>query len=1840
MKRKILSFLIGLCLIVPVFFGLTACGPNSEDDSIYISSKEELVAFAVAVNSGAYEDEVEQGGGSLVVKLTEDIDMSGYEWLNPIGTSEHKFMGTFDGQGHQITNLSNNGLTTGETSENVTSGTTGHIFGLFGYTKGTTIIKNLTVSVNATGSDGLMFAGLVASSGYSKDNPENCNLTIDGVVVEGTITGSDKVAGFLGEAPYSTSSGTTIIKNSINRANVTASGKRAAGFIAGAGTNAEHQVNLISLQNCRNEGNITSGDWAAAFVASVNQSTSILSTLEVVKTPTFQMYNCVNATNATIAGGSVSNVFTYDEGSYYNDFYSANASLQRIGAALALRYHNNLGLNMGHDTALLATSVSIANDIHFSEAVEAGLIEDSISYKFYYSSAFTGPAVDTTTYGCYVEIEGGVVAFENVKQAVAAGLLLSESYKIVLTKHCLEDVVGFIRDARYDSGEKVFYTSWRDTDLKYTLDLNGFNYTNDDIEYVVNEEKVFSAWRDTPHTITFNTDGGSAVESIRKAQGDQVAAPIAPTKTGYDFVGWFNGMSEFTFPTTMPTTDVELVAHWTPHAYTLTFVFDNGEENAVSQVNFEAAVAAPEDPEKEGYTFAGWNNDVPATMPASNLTFTATWTPNNYTIFFNTNGGSNVDNITQAYGSSVAAPTEPTREGYDFTGWFVGQETQQTFPFNMPLGGTTLVARWTPHLYSITFENLGGATNDNPTSYTIIMPDIVLVDPGERTGFTFVGWKEGLDDITTIAHGSTGNKTITAVWSANSYTLTFVFDNGEENEVSQVSYGSEIVAPANPEKEGYTFEGWNNDIPETMPANALTFTATWTINNYTLRFVIGHGENDIVSQVNYNAAVAAPANPEVAGYGFTAWDIAIPGTMPAHNVTINAIMYAIQYPIIYELNGGTNGANPAAYTVEDETITLADPTIATDDLTLVYTFGGWFDNASFEGTPITSIAHGTTGNKTLYAKWNFTATTEEHIQKALTCNGATITLGDDVTTSEPLVVTGVTTINLDEFSMVNIGTGVCINVAEGATLNVYAGDGGCIYGGTGGDNKTFDVSGTLNVYGGLFVVGEDANHEGNSCVFARTSNSRVYIYDGTFMSEAAYHDFYFVLNQKDNIPDPVITVYAGTFANYDPSHGDNAVGGNYVANTSKMESYFLEGDGDEIITVFMVFPEGAHTVVSNEEELVAAVESTDIMLIEFDDDIELSDRLDIASLKFINGKGHKLIGEFEDEYAVFVNETAMQVVLKDIEIIGDDKVQNGSLMWSKGLGIDSNTRTELIGVTISGYRYAILSEEDGVDLIAFDSDITGWAALLMKGTGYADDEYSGFMFVNSTLTGVNTFDAAGNNFGTIVFNYGAKWNVVNLMNSDVYAVANGTASQALIVWMYESDQNNVRIWTEDSNAGLHLDSTGKTYVFSNNANTTGVFTINGASQDISGNIEFDDGTIADFARSIAGLEHCYVGAGDTIELTNNVELAGDVSVYATTGTITINVGVYEITGAGKLEVAHGLTIVSDTNNLPIEAEDGYYIVITDNGNGTYTYTFVALAIVSTKAELDAAVANADIGAIKLADNITDASPIVFNRDLIIDLDNYSLEFAGSNTYLIRTNANKNVTVKNGDISYTSSVVVGNMNAFVQNYGNLTLQNVDFVIDNVDGNGNEGLSAISNLEDGVLLVDSSTITMNATGTTEKYKPIIIMNMGRTVDVVDSTLILTTNSLGSTYGLYTYINVGESGSGTRTTTITGSTIDVTSSTINSVSGLFAESYETGDNKAVINIGENTTLNVTRTAASGSGKKTYGLRAKGNAYIVGASNVDITIIDYTECTQIDIGMETQDDGAAVGITGSIVD
>ena len=312
------------------------------------------------------------------------------------------------------------------------------------------------------------------------------------------------------------------------------------------------------------------------------------------------------------------------------------------------------------------------------------------------------------------------------------------------------------------------------------------------------------------YTVTFQSEGGSEVASQIRAN-TPAARPADPTKEGYTFIGWYNGESEWDFETPV-TTDLTLTAKWQVNQYTITFKPENGGQDIVIKQDYGTAITAPANPTKTGYTFGGWDKTIPSTMPAGDMTITARWQVNQYTITFKPENGGEDIAITQDYGTAITAPANPTKTGYTFAGW------DKTIPTTMPAEDMTITARWT----------------------------------------------------------------------VNQYTITFRPENGGQDIVIKQDYGTAVTAPANPTKTGYTFAGWDKTIPSTMPAEDMTITARWTVNQYAITFRPENGGQDIVIRQDYGTAVTAPANPTKTGYTFAGWDKTIPSTMPAGDMTITA----------------------------------------------------------------------------------------------------------------------------------------------------------------------------------------------------------------------------------------------------------------------------------------------------------------------------------------------------------------------------------------------------------------------------------------------------------------------------------------------------------------------------------------------------------------------------------------------------------------------------------------------------------------------------------------------------------------------------------------------------------------------------------------------------------------------------------------------------------------------------------------------------------------------------------------------------------------------------------------
>ena len=416
--------------------------------------------------------------------------------------------------------------------------------------------------------------------------------------------------------------------------------------------------------------------------------------------------------------------------------------------------------------------------------------------------------------------------------------------------------------------EGYTFTGWN-TEVAETVPANDVTY-----------EAVYSI---NQYTIMFDTDGGSEIAPITGDYATAVTAPANPTKTGYTFMGW-----DKEIPTTMPAENVTIKAQWQINQYTITFDTDGGSEIAPITGDYATAVTAPANPTKTGYTFMGWDKEIPTTMPAEDVTIKAQWQINQYTITFDTDGGSEIAPITGDYATAVTAPANPTKTGYTFMGW------DKEIPTTMPAESVTIKAQWQINQYTVKFVADGKVVSEQVLDYGRA---ITVPEAPAKEGYTFTGWTPTVSETVPA-----NDVTYEAVYSINRYTITFDTDGGSEIAPITQDYATAVTAPANPTKTGYTFMGWDKEIPTTMPAEDVTIRALWQVNQYTVTFV---ADGKIVSEqvLDYGTAITVPEAPAKEGYTFTGWRPTVAETVPANDVTYEAVYTINTYKLTYVLDG-------------------------------------------------------------------------------------------------------------------------------------------------------------------------------------------------------------------------------------------------------------------------------------------------------------------------------------------------------------------------------------------------------------------------------------------------------------------------------------------------------------------------------------------------------------------------------------------------------------------------------------------------------------------------------------------------------------------------------------------------------------------------------------------------------------------------------------------------------------------------------------------------------------------------------------------------------------------------
>lgn len=421
------------------------------------------------------------------------------------------------------------------------------------------------------------------------------------------------------------------------------------------------------------------------------------------------------------------------------------------------------------------------------------------------------------------------------------------------------------------------------------------------------------------YKFNFECDGCITTEEFY--YGALVEEPSPPCREGYCFDGWFEeygGVNRVHFPYTMPDCDVTLHAGWVINMYNLRFADSNGDELGAYCIPYGEDITDllwQMIPEKYGYTFAGWsvvrNSSEPDfffsdyyAMPCYDLTLYAVWSVNMYMTVWRVDSEIFAE-IPVFFDCEIPFPdTYPTKQGYVFAGW----EDQQGniwdgyYSAPMPAEEITFRAVFVPcddTLYTVRiFEmDLNGYYTEYVETHAGVTDETVYADFGNylKEGFYF---NENMSTTCGVIQPD-GSLELSLYFDRLRYNVTFEFDNpGMSDLTVELMYGEIIEQPAVRFKEGHTFAGWTPELPAVMPAEDITVTAVWQVNQYFIRWIV----DDIIFHETiycYGDTITAPYPEfEKPGYVFVGWEPYVPVTMPAQDLEIRAV-WELSGPIKY-----------------------------------------------------------------------------------------------------------------------------------------------------------------------------------------------------------------------------------------------------------------------------------------------------------------------------------------------------------------------------------------------------------------------------------------------------------------------------------------------------------------------------------------------------------------------------------------------------------------------------------------------------------------------------------------------------------------------------------------------------------------------------------------------------------------------------------------------------------------------------------------------------------------------------------------------------------------------------
>lgn len=560
-------------------------------------------------------------------------------------------------------------------------------------------------------------------------------------------------------------------------------------------------------------------------------------------------------------------------------------------------------------------------------------------------------------------------------------------------------------------------------------------------------------WNANTYKVIFNgngsTSGTMADQTFVYDASANALSSNAFTRTGYTFAGWASsatGSKAYSQGeavrnlTAIENDTVNLYALWTPSTYTVTF-----EGNGATSGTMENQTVAHNTPTtlnangftRAGYTFAGWKaaDGTPyangaSTTASGNITLTAQWTANPYSVAFNGNGSTSgtMNGIDLVYGTAGNLPANGfSRTGYTFAGWNTAADGKGTSYADQAQAAamTTvyndtvqLYAQWTANTYSVKFNlNNGDSGTMEQQSFTYDTPETALsANKFLRSGYTFTGWNSVADgsgaayadkaQVKNLTADSSGVIQLYAQWSPGSFTVNFAAGSGNGVMTAQDFYTGDTAALKTNtfSRMGYTFAGWNTEAGGGGTAygaqatvntlnlgasDSITLYAQWSPNLYTVKFNANGATGTMAHQTfTYDTPAAALTQNAFTrdGYTFLGWAGNPASTygeyadqqqvqnltpLPEGIVTLYAAWKANSVAVAFNGNGATTGSMENQIFTYNMKQLLSQNTYQREG----YTFAGWNTQSNGRGVSyineqeITNPTPDVTGSMTLYAQW-------------------------------------------------------------------------------------------------------------------------------------------------------------------------------------------------------------------------------------------------------------------------------------------------------------------------------------------------------------------------------------------------------------------------------------------------------------------------------------------------------------------------------------------------------------------------------------------------------------------------------------------------------------------------------------------------------------------------------------------------------------------------------------------------------------------------------------------------------------------------------------------------------